>query len=70
MQNVLENYKFKISMIVKSKFKIYMIANRFCGIISLRMIPSLVVDQHFDQLIVHDLHVHLKSVNDNIMWSL
>ena len=57
-------------MIVKSKFTIYMIANRFCGIISLRMIPSLVVDQHFDQLIVHDLHVHLKSVNDNIMWSL
>ena len=57
-------------MIVKSKFTIDMIANRFCGIISLRMIPSLVVDQHFDQLIVHDLHVHLKSVNDNIMWSL
>ena len=46
------------------------VTDRFCGIISLWVIPSLVVDQHFDQLIVHDLHVHLKSVNDNIMWSL
>ena len=35
------------------------VTDRFCGIISLGMIPSLVVDQHLDQLVVHYLHVNL-----------
>ena len=39
--------------------------DRFCGIISLWVIPSLVVNQHLDQLVVHDLHVHLGSINDD-----
>ena len=29
------------------------------------MISSLVVDQHLDQLVVHDLHVHLQPANDD-----
>ena len=40
------------------------ITHRFCGIIRLRVISSLVVDQHLDQLVVHDLHVHLQPAND------
>ena len=39
--------------------------HRFCGIIGLRVISSLVVDQHLDQLVVHDLHVHLQPANDD-----
>ena len=39
--------------------------HRLCGIISLRVISSLVVDQHLDQLVVHDLHVHLQPANDD-----
>ena len=35
------------------------LADGLGGIVSLRMISPLVVDQHFDQLVVHDLHVHL-----------
>ena len=41
------------------------VTDRFCGIISLWVIPSLVVDQHLDQLVVHDLHVHLQPINDD-----
>ena len=40
------------------------ITHRFCGIIRLWVISSLVVDQHLDQLVVHDLHVHLQPAND------
>ena len=38
--------------------------DRFCGIICLWVISSLVVNQHLDQLVVHDFHVHLGSIND------
>jgi hypothetical protein len=34
------------------------------SVVGVGVILPLVVDQHLDQLVVHDLHVHLQSKDD------
>ena len=37
------------------------LADSLGGVVALRVVLPLVVDQHLDQLVVHDLHVHLQQ---------
>ncbi len=39
------------------------LAHGLGGIVGVRVVLPLVVDQHFDQLVVHDLHVHLQKAS-------
>ena len=50
---------------MKSNQNLMIVTHRLCGIICLRVIPPLVVDQHLDQLVVHDLHVNLQQLDSS-----